>query len=119
MPQWLENDFINESFSDNEKSIIVDKQAFSLSIEDANTYFSSDIERQCKPTNYAIANGAHVNSSNGNCWWWLSTRWYNQNYNSLVKSGGDISVNGDNVNYLGNAVRPALWINLKSIDKLN
>ena len=88
--KWLNNDFINAAFSAEEKAMIptvtvsADKnpafstnpgnvtqdQLFLLSITEANKYFSSDSARRCKPTDYAVANGAWE-SDNGNCWWWL------------------------------------------------
>ena len=87
--KWLNNDFLNSAFSADEKAMIptvtvsADKnpgystnpgkatqdQVFLLSVPDANKYFSSDSARQCKPTDYAVANGVDVNTAtaNGGC----------------------------------------------------
>ena len=133
--KWLNNDFLGAAFSADEKAMIptvtvsADKnpeystnpgnatqdQVFLLSITEVNKYFSSDSARQCKPTGYAVANGAYVNSSNGNCWWWLrSPGNYHQDYAAFVNYDGDVYVSGHYV-YGGNhAVRPALWIDLNS-----
>ena len=131
--KWLNNDFINSAFSTDEKAKIfkvtvsADKnpefstnpgnatqdQAFLLSITEANKYFSSDSARQCKPTDYAVANGARKSDS-GFCWWWLRSPGINQNIAADVYSNGEVYEHGYSVNNDANAVRPALWINLDS-----
>lgn len=132
--KWLNNIFINSAFTADEKAMIpkvtvsADKnpdystnpgnatqdQVFLLSIIEANKYFGSDSARQCKPTDYAVANGAYVNSSNGNCWWWLRSPGLSQLTAARVTSDGDVREFGLNVNYDDGAVRPALWIDLNS-----
>ena len=131
--KWLNNDFINAAFSADEKAMIptitvsADKnpeystnpgnatqdRVFLLSITEANKYFSSDSARQCKPTDYAVANGAWESNS-GICWWWLRSPGYSQGRAANVYSGGDGYGDGDWVNDDGYAVRPALWIDLNS-----
>lgn len=142
--KWLNDEFVNVAFTDDEKAMIsmvtvsADKnpkydtnpgndtqdKVFLLSITEANKYFDLGSARQCKPTAYAIADGAYVNDSNGNCWWWLRSPGYNQDYvanvgsdggvRELGISGGGVSVGGRYVHYDDIAVRPALWINLDS-----
>lgn len=132
--KWLNNDFLGAAFSADEKSMIptvtvsADKnpdystnpgnttqdQVFLLSITEANKYFSSDSARQCKPTEYAVAGGAYVNRSNGNCWWWLRSPGSDQNDAAYVFCDGDVFESGDGVDDADTAVRPALWIDLNS-----
>ena len=132
--KWLNNDFINAAFSADEKARIptvtvsADKnpyystnpgnatqdQVFLLSIPEANKYFNSDNARQCKPTDYAVANGAYVNSDNGNCWWWLRSPGDDLLIAAYVSLDGDVGEYGSTVNYADTAVRPALWIDLNS-----
>ena len=135
--KWLNNNFINSAFTANEKAMIptvtvsADKnpncstnpgnatqdQVFLLSITEANKYFSSDGARQCKPTEYAVAGGADVYSSNGDCWWWLRSPGYYQSRAANVDSVGDVDEYGtyiDSVDRDDCAVRPALWIDLNS-----
>jgi len=132
--KWLNNNFINSAFTGDEKAMIptvtvsADKnphystnpgnatqdQVFLLSITEANKYFSSDSARQCEHTDYAVAVGAYVNSSNGNCWWWLRSPGYSQYYAARVNIAGDIFEYGDHVDDVDRAVRPALWIDLNS-----
>ena len=131
--KWLNNDFINAAFSADERTMIptvtvsADKnpdystnpgnatqdQVFLLSITEVNKYFSSDSARQCKPTDYAVANGAWESDS-GNCWWWLRSPGDTQVNAASVGSGGDVSEGGGDVNNDISAVRPALWIDLNS-----
>lgn len=136
--KWLNNDFINAAFSADEKAMIptvtvsADKnpqystnpgnatqdQVFLLSVPEANKYFSSYSARQCKPTDFAVANGTWE-SDVGNCWWWLRSPGYDQSRAATVKHSGDVPSFGD-VGGLGHgvaggdAVRPALWIDLNS-----
>lgn len=131
--KWLNNDFLGSAFSANEKAMIptvtvsADKnpdyntnpgnamqdQVFLLSITEANKYFSSDSARQCKPTDYAVANGAWESDS-GNCWWWLRSPGLDQIYAAGVYDDGDVCECGYGVGDVGYAVRPALWIDLNS-----
>ena len=91
-------------------------QVFLLSTMEANKYFSSNSARKCRPTDYAVANGAYVNSSNGNCWWWLRSPGIDQIYAARVVDDGDIREDGDYVHGANYAVRPALWIDLSAIE---
>ena len=129
--KWLNNDFINATFSAGEKAMIptvmvsADKnpnystnpgnatqdQVFLLSITEANKYFNSDSARQCEPRDYAVAKGTWESDS-GNCWWWLRSPGYTQNRAATVNDGGYVYGFGYNVDYDEGAVRPALWIDL-------
>ena len=133
--KWLNNDFINAAFSADEKAMIptvtvsADKnpkystnlgnatqdQVFLLSITEANKYFGSDSARQCKPTDYAVANGTGESGS-GNCWWWLRSPGYTQTYAAGVDYDGAVDGIGHYVDYDDYAVRPALWIDLSAIE---
>ena len=131
---WLKNYFLGAAFSADEKTMIptvtvsgdknpdystnpgnaTQDQVFLLSIMEANKYFNSDSARQCEPTDYAVASGAYVNSSNGNCWWRLRSPGIFLNIATGVRDGGDVYERGSRVDYSTGAVRPALWINLNS-----
>ena len=132
--EWLNNDFINSAFAADEKAMILtvtvsaDKnprystdpgkatqdQVFLFSITEADKYFSSDSARQCKATDYAVANGAYVNSNNGNCLWWLRSPGIYQDYAAGIYTVGGVLERGDDVYYDFIAVRPALWLDLNS-----
>lgn len=130
--RWLNNDFINAAFSTEEKAMIptvtvsadenpeyygnpgnaTQDQVFLLSITEADKYFSSDSAIQCKPTDYAVAKGAFVNSDSGNCGWWLRSPGHLNTNAADVGSDGDVDKYGDYINDY-NAVRPAMWISIK------
>lgn len=131
--KWLNNDFLGSAFSADEKAMIhtvtvsADKnpnyntnpgnatqdQVFLLSITEANKYFSFDSARQCKSTDYAVANGAWESDS-GNCWWWLRSPGDYLYDAAYVSDDGDVSELGYSVYGGSRAVRPALWIDLSS-----
>ena len=131
--KWLNNDFINAAFSAEEKAMIptvtvsADKnpkydtnpgnatqdQVFLLSITDVNKYFSSGGARQCKPTNFAVANGAYK-CDNGNCSWLLRSPGHNQDIAAEVTDDGYVFVVGSSCGNALCGVRPALWIDLYS-----
>lgn len=125
---WLNNDFINTAFSEEEMEAIptvtvtTDKnpdydtnpgndtqdKVFLLSISEVNKYFSSDSVRQCNPTDYAVANGTFEEGSG--CRWWLRSSGHIQAYAACVRGDGSISTGGGVVSGAGRPVRPAMWI---------
>ena len=128
--KWLNNEFLNTAFNSKEQEMIVKRivsasknprfdrfpgrstsdKVFILSISEVNQYFSSDEERKCEPTIFAISQGVHV--ENGTCMWWLRTGGKNMYDVSYVKEDGSVAFYGreDISEYIG--VRPALWVNL-------
>ncbi len=129
---WLNSTFLGMAFSEEEQALIPDStvyahanpqhstdpgndttdKIFLLSINEAEEYFSSDSERQCEPTDYAVANGAYK-GANGFCWWWLRSPGCSQKYAAYVRLAGEIHEVGETV-YIGHAVRPAMWIDLSA-----
>lgn len=130
---WMNGKFLNEAFESQEQTKIYtalvesDKnplystyaggqtmdKVFLLSASEAELYFNNDNDRQCKPTEFALAKGCYVNSD-GNCWWWLRTTggdWY---YTVGVHYSGAIGYGGNHIYYYSEAVRPADWVNLDS-----
>ncbi len=136
--KWLNNDFLNAAFSEEEKALIptvtvsADKnpsystdpgkatqdKVFCLSIIEANNYFNSDGARKCVPTDYAIAQGAHSNGSyatvggKATCWWWLRSPGCGRYSATYVYRDGGVNDYGYFVNDAYRAVRPALWIEI-------
>ena len=126
--KWLNNDFINSAFTDEEKESIptvtvsadknpkystnpgkaTEDKVFLLSIIETSKYFSSNSARRCTPTNYAVANRVYKSDS-GSCWW-LRSPGDTQKYAAHVDFDGDVDEDGFYVDYAYNAVRPALWI---------
>ncbi len=132
--KWMNDTFLNNAFSAEEQAQIqnttvsADKnpkcstnpgnattdKVFLLSITEVEKYFTSDSARQCKPTKYAVANGAYVNSYNGNCWWWLRSPGGSQYYVTSVYYDGSVLYFGNYVYRDHVCVCHALWINLDS-----
>lgn len=126
--KWLNNDFMNDAFSDEERSMIqtvtvsadknpeyntdpgnaTEDQVFLLSIEEAHQYFDSDSERAITLAKYADKEAPY------NIYWWLRSPGDGQNYAAGVDDDGDLAENGYYVTNANRAVRPALWIDLNS-----
>ncbi|MBE6782722.1 MAG: zinc-ribbon domain-containing protein [Ruminococcaceae bacterium] len=132
---WLNNEFLNTAFTSSQRSMIptvtvkaednttygtdagndTQDKVFLLSVSEANKYFSSDSARECKPTVYVAAQGADASADAeyyGNCWWWLRSPGYIQDFATSVNYDGGVREHGDSVDYDYIAVRPVLWINL-------
>ena len=128
--QWLNNIFIVNAFTAEEREKIpavtvtadanpdpdyesfqgnnTNDQIFLLSINEVNRYFSSDEERICISTNYAVNNGCRA----GACRWWLRTVGMWSALSAVVVTNGAIDESGDSVTYTDIGVRPAMWIEL-------
>ena len=135
--KWMNGTFLNAAFSSEEAAMIAtttvtaDKnpsystnagndtqdQVFLLSITEVEKYFSSDNDRMCVPTAYAIARGAYTSSSYSvggaaTCWWWLRSPGLHSYYAAFVYDDGSVYYIVYYVYYGNVCVRPALWINL-------
>ena len=126
--KWLNSDFLKSAFSNEESERILVSELrnednreyrtrggndakdriFCLSIAEAEQYFSSNEDRQCRPTAYARKQGAYV--SNGCCVWWLRSPGNYQSSAAYVYAVGALNLGGDSVNRDNDAVRPALRI---------
>lgn len=137
--EWLNNDFINSAFSDDEKAMIsvttisadrnpeyntnpgiaTQDQVFLLSITEVKNYLSSGGVGQCGPTDYAAANGACKGKRDGNYWVWLRSPGIDPDFAASVSyktyDSADVSpfYIGKPADTSGGGVRPAMWINLK------
>ena len=119
--KWLNGDFYNNVFSEDEKKVInfsnlldvgTSDNVFLLSKKEAEKYFANEDARKCKATDYAKKNGAWVNSSNGYSYWWLRSPYpYIDNLVYYVNGDGNFSLY-HGVDYGLSLARPALWINL-------
>ena len=132
---WLNTTFLNTAFSADEQKYIVkthlhtndnisahtkggadtEDKVFFLSVEEANTYFSSDYERQLMGTAYAVARKAYIHEATAGCWWWLRTPGENQKQACMVMSSGLIRSESDYAYRDKPAVRPAVWVDVQSV----
>lgn len=138
--KWLNNDFLNAAFTNEEKEFIptvtvsatknphyktkagksTKYKVFLLSITEAEEYFTSNAERSCVPTAYAIEQGAYTyerytKDGKATCYCWVRSPGYDQSYATIVHCDGSIDEDVVMIYYeKDSAVRPALWIDLNS-----
>lgn len=98
----------NPDYDTNQGGDTTDK-IFVLSIDEANNYFESAVDRRCVVTKYAISQGALVVDKKY-CWWWLRTGGKNNEYTTRVYHNGNILSSGNYATNDNVAVRPAMWI---------
>ena len=128
--KWLNGDFYNKAFTDQEKKYInlsnlsdvgTSDNVFLLSEGEAKKYFADDTARQCKATEYAVKNGAWVSNGGifgggdrgkGYSCWLLRSPYPDDSCGVYFVNFGGYIVNFDIVNYGNILARPALWINL-------
>ncbi len=117
--KWLNGEFYNKAFTDQEKKSIkfsnlsdvstIDN-VFLLNKEEADKYFANDEKRKCKVTDYAMKNGAWVAGNDYSVWWLRSP------YSNCISIVCLVDFNGcslfSSVHFGDFLVRPALWINL-------
>ena len=132
--KWLNNDFINSAFTQEEQSQIetttvtadenpdystdpgndTQDKVFLLSIPEAEKYFENDSERTVTATPYAKKQGAYV-ADNGDSRWWLRSPGNYAMNAARVLNVGSVSTYGDLVDFDNYVVRPALWISIKNL----
>lgn len=124
---------VNEKYGTTTKKAVKDK-IFLLSADEAKKYFADDddhdgqyygtsLARACRPTEYAKKKGVYTlkyatsqfpetyEKFDGCCYWWLRTPGKTLKYSVNVSHRGDIYYEGNQINYIDHAVRPAMWIN--------
>ncbi len=126
--KWMNRGFIYEAFNDEEISRLVestiitceygtegyktDDYVFCLSIEEVEMFFCLYADRRCKPTPYAMQEGAKA--YDGYCEYWLRSSGTFEDVSACyVSCNGHISRHGTLVYDWGIAVRPALRIKVK------
>lgn len=131
--KWLNNDFYNKVFSNDEKAMIqttnvVNKdnlkydtkagnntkdEVFLLSIDEANQYFASADKRQCQGTSSAKSNGLYVHN-NDKSFWLLRSPGFVQGCVAYVRTSGNVDMRGNDVDDGNGGIRPAMWISLEN-----
>ena len=132
--EWLNGEFLETSFSEEELARIlttdlrtlrdpenssspgVDTQdrVFLLDLTEAETYFSSDEDRVCERTRFSLLQGLWFDDINNSGWWWLRSPGFDSTDAAYVNSEGKIIRNGWILNGSACNVRPAMWIDLGS-----
>ncbi len=129
--KWLNESFYKDAFTGEEKAYIKNIQVkadsnpeydtnpgrdtedkmFLLSFAEVAKYFTAPEDRICRLTNYTKANGAWTNGKEA-CWWWLRSSGIDEKCAACIRSDGDYSYIGGNVNSVQGSVRPAMWIEI-------
>ena len=127
---WLNGEFLENAFTDRERSAIRETaveetinekydtssgksttdRVYILSFQEATTYFSSDDDRTCYPTAYSAGKNGWSTVGYGVCW----TRTPGQdNYHvALIGEMGNLFYEGWWVHNEDALVRPAVWVTL-------
>lgn len=134
--QTLNNSFFDVAFNEAEQGLIptvmvsaeknseyntnpgrpTEDKIFILSPNEVKKYLPSEKSRQCKPS-AAVASNLGLYTSSGFCRWWLRSPGENQDTATSIDYNGGICIRGRTVNYLGDNVRPALWIQYGPMDE--
>jgi hypothetical protein len=134
----LNSNIVNRSYPETESGSDTKDKVFLLSFEDFlkegygfymdnnvhNIYNARDINRRCAPSCYAVAQGAYhyIGNDNdcltadneGGCSWWLRSSGSDNESAAFVYDTGRVKEKGCRVKQDSLAVRPAMWIKLKS-----
>lgn len=136
--KWLNDEFLNSAFSDEEREAIIaggkpdrktdiglyeresaevaEDRIFLLSETEAYLYFQDSVAGRCRSTPYAIQNGAgEWCNSDGFCRWGLRTRDYFITVCSISAEGQRCHGRPVNLKY---PIRPAMWISVETFKKL-
>ena len=127
--KWLNNDFLKEAFSDEERKRIKEcklknddnpeentkggndtkDRVFLLSIQEAGQYFTDDDTRKCKSTKFAEDKHQMIDEAGFSDWWLRSPG--TKKHAAIVFADGVIDMYGTPVNKDGIcSVRPVLWL---------
>lgn len=135
---WMNNEFFNSAFNEEEKSRIIQvlnvnknnpknttkgggntlDRVFALSVDEADKYFKDTIDRRASVTPFAKSKGSRRSSDyqsmegDGMGWWWLRSPGLEGDFASDVVADGNIVLDGGYVNGRTVSVRPAIWVRL-------
>ena len=140
---WLNTDFYDTAFDDEEKAVIVTKEienwkedptsdpVYLLSCDEAKQLFANHEDRMVSPTPYCLAQGVYQSTKYplkkpkdmpGNSQWWLRTHSWEDKYRAayVAGSGGVMTCGGNSDGRVENtrwAVRPAIYVSIDALTK--
>ncbi len=115
LKSYLNNEFINNTFSEAEKANLLESEngkVFILSAQEAEDYYEYDAWRAGIATDYAAIKGARVES--GAAWWWLRDAGAIENTACYVHFDGTVQTKGFAVDYDAVGVRPVIWVSAEA-----
>lgn len=120
---WLNGDFWNDAFTVYDQAAIIlsdldtngtatQDHVFILTISDANDYFSSNSDRLCIATQYAINQNIYNTPTEHYAPWWLRTKdsTTRNDYAAFVESDGAVHADGYSATDTHFGIRPAIWL---------
>ncbi len=137
--KWLNGDFFDTAFSQEEQTRILSVEnenlahstagtssgratkdrVFVLSQEEVKGFFHTNSARKASPTAYAMAEGAYRDPNSLTSWWWLRTNSFLGDHVTYVTCGGDASSEGREVTRRDAGVRPVMWISTETAPEDN
>ncbi len=140
--KWLNNEFLNEAFTEDEIKKIYDTvldngigkkgaefgvviqeagentvdKVFLIRNDEAEYYFPKQEDRRCEPTEYVKNNGIKLEKGEYYCTWWTREPLSYYNYNSAEFFTGFVTETGQTYMTtqidMFRGVRPAIWVDL-------
>lgn len=136
--QWLDMDFYNTAFSDEEQSHMASfcavqpqnprydtpagKETVSpvslLSYQELIHYMPTDFERRTQPTTYAVQQGCYLNPE-GDSAWWLRSPGPTPTLPEHLASWGNLGARAHYIDDNSIGVRPVIWVNSAYLAEVN
>lgn len=109
---WLNETFKDKAFTSKEQKdiIVLTDSVFLLSQYQEQTYFTSNLKKQCSPTEYASAQSNGKCSVDKKCGWWLREPQKNDNIIAINENGANCSYKDIKTDSCY-GVRPVIWVN--------
>ncbi len=120
--RWLNTEFYNKAFNEQERKCILKTRIinnagpstadyiFLLSVDEAKRLFANKDAHLANPTKFAVKNGSLTYCNY--CTWWLRSRGEDVYRAAYVRTDGYVYDDGDLVDFVDCAVRPALKLAL-------
>jgi len=102
---WLNGEFVREYLSRQEQDRLLEVTL--LDASEAALFLPEETLRGCRPDQNAVKEGVRI-GGNGNCWWWLRSRGFADDFYQIVDFAGHICSQGTYVTLPTNGVRPAI-----------
>jgi len=116
---YMNSSFLDAVFNSKEKEALadIDEKVSILNKNEIVSYFTTNVDRQCKATPYAKKRGAYVDKD-GYCWWWLGSVGEKPFLSCYVTTDGEIDTVGKNILLSEGAVRPVIILNLTKLEEI-
>ena len=82
-----------------------------MSIAETKGYLPNNPLLAYFPTKYAINRGVH-SIKDQNCYWWLRTTGYTNEFAAYVDENGTINQYGTSVDFNNYGIQPIIWLSL-------